>query len=473
MIKNAARFLSVLLAFICLASSAFGVAAISPAEQIPFESYTYWNDIGEERKAVYSRPMYETDVLLDALSLGIKPFSTINDVFTDGKKVYTIKKRCGVRPAGQDAGDETMKRRDFCKGLAVTFAAGTLAPAAALPQAGAATALVGRAVPDDYYTLWYRSDRCGADLRHDYYYSDSLFDHPATEYDNQLALATLGMATATDCPWESDQRYWMEGEVGRADHIRDAFAKLGFTEVQLFNYTHSLNDTPDTVGCAIARELARPKTLQGVRVTVTAGPTQEPLDPVRYLTNHSTGKMGYAVARAAAMRGAEVTLIHGPTALQPVRFTEDVPITTAQQMYEAVTSRFDEMDVLVMAAAVADYRPAAVADDKIKKKDGDLSIAVERTPDILGTIGPKKKGQFLCGFSMETRDMLANSSAKLEKKNLDMVVANNLKVAGAGFGVDTNVVTFITPDGARELPLMSKDDVADAILDEILARKSK
>ena len=147
-----------------------------------------------------------------------------------------------------------MKRRDFCKGLAVTFAAGTLAPAAALPQAGAATALVGRAVPDDYYTLWYRSDRCGADLRHDYYYSDSLFDHPATEYDNQLALATLGMAAAADCTWESDQRYWMEGEVGRADHIRDAFAKLGFTEVQLFNYTHSLNDTPDTVGCAIARK---------------------------------------------------------------------------------------------------------------------------------------------------------------------------------------------------------------------------
>ena len=147
-----------------------------------------------------------------------------------------------------------MKRRDFCKGLAVTLAAGTLAPAAALPQAGAATALVGRAVPDDYYTLWYRSDRCGADLRHDYYYSDSLFDHPAMEYDNQLALATLGMAAAADCPWESDQRYWMEGEVGRADHIRDAFAKLGFTGVQLFNYTHSLNDTPDTVGCAIARK---------------------------------------------------------------------------------------------------------------------------------------------------------------------------------------------------------------------------
>lgn len=221
----------------------------------------------------------------------------------------------------------------------------------------------------------------------------------------------------------------------------------------------------------VLRELACEKDLTGKKVVVSAGATQEPMDPVRYLTNHSTGKMGYAVARAAAMRGAEVTLIHGPTALQPARFTEDVPITTAQQMYEAVTSRFDEMDVLVMAAAVADYRPAAVADDKIKKKDGDLSIAVERTPDILGTIGPKKKGQFLCGFSMETRDMLANSSAKLEKKNLDMVVANNLKVAGAGFGVDTNVVTFITPDGARELPLMSKDDVADAILDEILKRR--
>ena len=223
----------------------------------------------------------------------------------------------------------------------------------------------------------------------------------------------------------------------------------------------------------ILHAIAKPKDLAGLHIAVTAGPTQEPLDPVRYLTNHSTGKMGYAVARAAAMRGADVTLIHGPTALPPVKFTEDVPITTAQDMYEAVTSRFADMDILVMAAAVADYRPATVADDKIKKKDGDLSIPVERTADILGTIGPRKTKQFLCGFSMETRDMLANSSAKLEKKNLDMVVANNLKVAGAGFGVDTNVVTFITPDGARELPLMSKDDVADAILDEILARKSK
>ena len=213
----------------------------------------------------------------------------------------------------------------------------------------------------------------------------------------------------------------------------------------------------------ILHTIARPKDLAGLRVAVTAGPTQEALDPVRYLTNHSTGKMGYALARAAAMRGADVTLIHGETALQPVRFTTDVP----------VTSRFEDTDVLIMAAAVADYRPAAVANDKIKKKDGDMSIPLERTPDILGTIGPRKAHQFLCGFSMETRDLVENSSAKLTRKNLDMVVANNLKVAGAGFGVDTNVVTLITPDGARELPLMSKADVADAILDEILKRRSQ
>ena len=228
---------------------------------------------------------------------------------------------------------------------------------------------------------------------------------------------------------------------------------------------------PETLLNYILRECACEKDMKGLKVLVTAGPTQEAIDPVRYITNHSSGKMGYAIARAAAMRGAEVTLIHGHTDLPPVRFTTDVPITTAQDMYDAVTSRFEEMDVLVMAAAVADYRPVTVASDKIKKKDGDLSIPVERTADILGTIGPKKPRQFLCGFSMETRDMVENSSAKLTRKNLDMVVANNLKVAGAGFGVDTNVVTFITPDGTRELPLMSKADVADAILDEILKRR--
>ena len=193
---------------------------------------------------------------------------------------------------------------------------------------------------------------------------------------------------------------------------------------------------------------------------------------MRYLTNHSTGKMGYAIARAAVMRGAEVTLIHGQTALDPVRFAEDVPIVSAQEMYEAVAGRFDETDVLIMAAAVADYRPATVAGDKIKKSDGEMSIPLARTADILGTLGPKKTHQFICGFSMETRDLIENSSAKLHKKNLDMIVANNLKVEGAGFGVDTNVVTFVTGDGVRQLPLMSKADVADAILDEILARRS-
>ena len=224
----------------------------------------------------------------------------------------------------------------------------------------------------------------------------------------------------------------------------------------------------------ILHTIARPKDLARVRVTVTAGPTQEALDPVRYLTNHSTGKMGYALARAAAMRGADVTLIHGETALPPVKFTTDVPVTTAQDLYEAVTGRFDTTDVLIMAAAVADYTPTECADNKIKKKDGDMAIPLKRTQDILGFLGAHRApGQILCGFSMETRDMLENSSVKLTKKNLDMVVANNLKVAGAGFGVDTNVVTFITPDGSRELPLMSKSDVADAILDEILKRRNR
>ena len=222
----------------------------------------------------------------------------------------------------------------------------------------------------------------------------------------------------------------------------------------------------------IFRAIAKPKDLAGLRIAVTAGPTQEPLDPVRYLTNHSTGKMGYAVARAAAARGAEGTLVSGPTALKKPAYVETVDVVSAQDMFEAVTARAPEQDIIIKAAAVADYRPATVAADKVKKHDGEMNIALERTDDILAWVGAHKPEKlFVCGFSMETRDMLANSSAKLEKKNLDMVVANNLKVAGAGFGVDTNVVTFITPDGARELPLMSKDDVADAILDEILKRR--
>ena len=221
----------------------------------------------------------------------------------------------------------------------------------------------------------------------------------------------------------------------------------------------------------VERALA-PKDLAGLRVMVTAGPTQEAIDPVRCLTTHSTGKMGYAVARAAALRGAAVTLIHGPTALAPLRFVEDVPVTSAADMFEAVTSRFEAADVLVMAAAVADYRPAAVAADKVKKSDGEMNIPLVRTADILGTIGPAKTHQFLCGFSMETQEMVAHSAEKLRRKNLDMIVANNLKDPGAGFGVDTNLVTFLTPDGGiRQLPLMPKTAVADAILDEILTRR--
>lgn len=223
----------------------------------------------------------------------------------------------------------------------------------------------------------------------------------------------------------------------------------------------------------IYRELAHEKDLAGLRVTVTAGPTQEALDPVRYITNHSSGKMGYALAQAAMRRGAAVKLIHGQTALEDLRFVENIPITSARQMFEAVRDAFEETDILIMAAAVADYRPTTVADNKIKKKDGDMSIPLERTDDILGTLSPTKTHQFVCGFSMETQDMIENSRKKLEKKGLDMIAANNLKVEGAGFGVDTNVLTIITADGIDALPLMSKEDAADALLDAIIARRGK
>ena len=217
--------------------------------------------------------------------------------------------------------------------------------------------------------------------------------------------------------------------------------------------------------------IAREKDLSGKRVLVTAGPTREALDPVRYLTNRSSGRMGYAIAKAAARRGAEVTLVSGPTSLPRPRYMEIVDIESAQEMFEAVTSRAPDMDIIIKAAAVADYRPAEVAEDKIKKKDGDLSIPLERTRDILGTLGQQKReGQFLCGFSMETWDLIENSRKKLTKKNLDMVAANNVKVEGAGFGVETNVLTLITAEGEKELPLMSKDAAADALLDAILER---
>jgi len=221
----------------------------------------------------------------------------------------------------------------------------------------------------------------------------------------------------------------------------------------------------------LERELAPKKDLIGKRILVTAGPTREAIDPVRYITNHSSGKMGYAIAKRAMLRGAEVTLVSGKTSLEPPKFVEFVDITSAQDMYDAVVSRFDKTDIVIKAAAVADYRPASVAEDKIKKSDGDMKIEMERTKDIIGTLGSmKKEGQFLCGFSMETRDMIENSKKKLEKKNLDMIAANNVKVEGAGFAGDTNILTVITKDGTKELPLLSKEDAADVLLDMIVEK---
>ena len=222
----------------------------------------------------------------------------------------------------------------------------------------------------------------------------------------------------------------------------------------------------------IFRAIAKPKDLAGLRIAVTAGPTQEPLDPVRYLTNHSTGKMGYAVARACMLRGADVTLLASTgCTLPPVPFVKTVPFTTAADLFEAVKANAMDADALVMAAAVADYRPATVAADKVKKHDDEMNIALERTDDILAWVGAHKPEKlFVCGFSMETRDLIENSTAKLHKKNMDMIVANNLKVPGAGFGVDTNVVTIITAQGATELPLQSKDAVAGHIADAIAGK---
>ena len=230
---------------------------------------------------------------------------------------------------------------------------------------------------------------------------------------------------------------------------------------------------PDILVDAVLRELAREKDLLGVRITVTAGPTQESLDPVRFLTNHSSGKMGYAIAREAMLRGAQVTLISGPVALKPVEGVKLVPVITAQDMLEAVQKTLPETDILIKAAAVADYRPSSVADEKLKKKDGELSIPLERTADILAWVSQNRhRGLFVCGFSMETENMLENSRKKLTKKKLDMIVANNLKTQGAGFGVETNVVTLITKDTVTELPLMGKDAVAGRLLEEIMRRRS-
>ena len=224
----------------------------------------------------------------------------------------------------------------------------------------------------------------------------------------------------------------------------------------------------------ILRHCACPKDMEGLKVLVTAGPTQEAIDPVRYITNHSSGKMGYSIAKACMLRGANVTLVTGKTALEPPKFVHVVPIITAKDMFNAVTSRSKDMDIIIKAAAVADYSPSQVSDEKVKKADAELSIPLERTDDILKYLGEHKlPNQFLCGFSMETENMLENSRKKLAKKNLDMIVANNLKIKGAGFETDTNIVTLITKNSETELPIMEKDEVAFRLLDAILELRLK
>lgn len=229
---------------------------------------------------------------------------------------------------------------------------------------------------------------------------------------------------------------------------------------------------PEVLFQYILKEIACEKDMEGINVMVTAGPTREAIDPVRYITNHSTGKMGYAIARRAMLRGANVTLVSGPVSIPPVPFVKTVPIVSAEDMFQAVKENLPENDILIKSAAVADYRPPKINSEKMKKKDGDMSIELERTTDILQYVGEHRtKEQVICGFSMETQNMLENSRKKLEKKKLDMIVANNLKDKGAGFGTDTNLVTIITKEEEKSLELMSKDMVANEILNEILKIK--
>ena len=228
---------------------------------------------------------------------------------------------------------------------------------------------------------------------------------------------------------------------------------------------------PETLLAYILRTIACEKDMVGKKVLVTAGPTQEPVDPVRFITNHSTGKMGYAIAENCMRRGAEVTLVSGPVQIASPLCVRVIPVVTAADMASAVKECYKEQDIIIKTAAVADYRPAHPADEKVKKKDAESVLELERTEDILAYLGAHRRdGQFICGFSMETENMLENSRAKLARKNVDMIVANNLKVAGAGFGTDTNVVTIITKDDSRQLELMSKAEVAASIVDEILKK---
>ena len=292
--------------------------------------------------------------------------------------------------------------------------------------------------------------------------------------DDMLTTVTLA-ATCPKLVAPAMNTHMLENPITQ-DNIR-TLAHYGFTVIPSGSGLLACGDVgsgrlpdEDVLLDYVDRALLGPKDLAGRKIVVTAGATREPLDPVRYLTNHSTGKMGYAVARACMLRGADVTLLTAPTALRPVPFVKTVPFTTAADLFAAVKENIEGADALVMAAAVADYRPAAVADNKIKKKDGDLSLPLARTDDILGWLGEHKPaGLFVCGFSMETENLLENSAAKLKKKNLVLIVANTLKTPGAGFGTDTNVVTMISPAGAEELPLMDKTEVGDRIADKIAA----
>ena len=294
--------------------------------------------------------------------------------------------------------------------------------------------------------------------------------------DDMLTTVTL----AAHCPKlvaPAMNTHMLENPITQ-DNLK-TLTQYGFTVIPSGSGLLACGDTgsgrlPDeqTLVDYVDRALFAPRDLAGKKVVVTAGATQEPMDPVRYITNHSTGKMGYAIARACMLRGADVTLLTAPTALRPVPFVKTVPFTTAESLFEAVKAHAMDADALIMAAAVADYRPVNVADEKIKKKDGDLTLPLARTQDILAWVGAHKPEKlFVCGFSMETENLLENSAAKLQRKNMDMIVANNLKTPGAGFGVDTNVVTILTREGAEPLPLQSKDDVAMHIAAAIAANR--
>lgn len=269
-----------------------------------------------------------------------------------------------------------------------------------------------------------------------------MYENPVTQ-DNIRKLEEYGMTIA-----RPTSGHLACGDIGKGKMLEPE---------ELFQYI--------LMACAFEKDMA------GKHVLVTAGATQEALDPVRYITNHSSGKMGYSLAKISAFRGAEVVLVSGHTALAAPLFAERVSVTSAEDMFQAVTERSEWADIIIKAAAVADYRPATVSSEKIKKSDDQMSIGLERTQDILGYLGAhKRNGQFLCGFAMETQDLLENASQKLKKKNADMIVANNLKVTGAGFAGDTNVVTLITENGAEEQELMSKEEVAGVILDKIMEK---